>query len=106
MLEAIITGLVLGTLLVAILEQARGGHLAAGDWAYAAIILLAALAVVWALPPGFYRPLRELALAGFVFALGYGLIKRACGDPHERNNRYLGWVLVVFSAFLAVATFL
>ena len=106
MLEAIFTGLVLGTLLVAILERARGGRLAAGDWVYAAVILIAALAAVWFLPPRFYRQLRELAFAGLVFALGYGLIKRDYDDPHERNNRYLGWVFVVFSLFLAAAAFL
>ncbi len=106
MLEAIVTGLVLGTLLVAILERARGGRLAAGDWVYAAAIMLAALAAVWALPPGFYRPLREFSFAFFAFAFGFSLIRRDYSDPHERNNRYLGWALVAFSAFLAVAAFL
>ncbi len=82
--------------------------IADGDcpWKLLLVFIVAGVLVAGFLPEFLLKPVTNLSIAVYTGIAGYKIVGREPKDEYQKNDRFLGWALLVFAAMLVADAFL
>jgi len=103
MLDIVICGLFLGLTALALYCLLSGVKNEDCPWQPLLLFVPAGILAAYYLPRDLVHPVTNVAMSIFVAYSGYCILSRQPRDEHEKNNRWLGWMLIVMAVIIGLS---
>jgi len=103
MIDIILCGLFIGLAASALYCLATGVRSEDCPWQPLLLLTPAGILAAYFLPRHLVEPVTNLAMAIVVVYSGYGILSHQPKDEHEKNNRWLGWMLIVIAVLIGLS---
>ena len=105
MLDIILCGAYIGFVAALIYCQVLGINDSDCSWKPLLAFTVAGVLIASLLPKSLVAPVRDLSLATFTAIIGYKILSHESQDEYQKNDRFLGWVLIALAVLLVSEVF-
>ena len=103
MFDIILDGLLIGAIVGLLYCWLRGIDDDDCGWVLLGGFIAFGLIVALLLPQALFAKLHNFLLAIFLAILGYRILSRRPKDEYQKNDRWLGWMLIVMAVLIGLS---